>query len=81
MSPVQFQKRIRLLRARSLLIATGRTVASVAFGVGYDNVSQFTREYSRFFGLPPATDRDRLKRALGSHNKEPVAVIVGGETV
>lgn len=66
LSPVQFQKRLRLLRARSVLVASGAGVASVGYEVGYDNVSQFTREYKRFFGLPPAADRDRFRRELGA---------------
>jgi len=60
MSPLQFQKRIRLLRARSLLIANADNVSSVAVRVGYESASQFSREYARFFGLPPATDAARV---------------------
>ncbi|WP_225007014.1 AraC family transcriptional regulator [Novosphingobium percolationis] len=67
LSPVQFQKHLRLLRARSVLVASGAGVAAVGREVGYDNVSQFTREYARLFGLPPATDRNRIKRELGTH--------------
>lgn len=66
MSPLQFQKRLRLIQARSLLIGNLATATSVAFDVGYESPSQFNREYARFFGRPPATDtrevRARLRR-------------------
>jgi transcriptional regulator GlxA family with amidase domain len=61
MSPVQFQKRIRLQRARSLLVARPGDVASVGHLVGYDSPSQFTREYRRLFGAPPGQDAARLR--------------------
>jgi AraC-like DNA-binding protein len=55
MSPIQFQKQIRLQEAR-LLLATGRDVTSVSHRVGYDSPSQFSREYRRLFGAPPSRD-------------------------
>ncbi|MFC3895141.1 AraC family transcriptional regulator N-terminal domain-containing protein [Lentzea rhizosphaerae] len=55
MSPIQFQKQIRLQEAR-LLLATGRDVTSVSHRVGYDSPSQFSREYRRQFGAPPSRD-------------------------
>jgi AraC-like DNA-binding protein len=55
MSPIQFQKQIRLQEAR-LLLATTRDVTSVSRRVGYDSPSQFSREYRRQFGLPPSRD-------------------------
>ncbi|MEV6239701.1 AraC family transcriptional regulator [Lentzea sp. NPDC051838] len=55
MSPIQFQKQIRLQEAR-LLLATTRDVTSVSHKVGYDSPSQFSREYRRQFGLPPSRD-------------------------
>ena len=61
MSPVQFQKRIRLQRARSLLVARPGDVASVGHLVGYDSPSQFNREYRRLFGAPPGQDAARLR--------------------
>jgi transcriptional regulator GlxA family with amidase domain len=67
MSPIQFQKRIRLLQARQLLISQSVNASSVAYDIGYESASQFTREYARFFGAPPATDaaqiRERIKTA------------------
>jgi transcriptional regulator GlxA family with amidase domain len=64
LSPVQFQKRLRLLRARSALISAVGSVAEAGHAAGYDSVAQFTRDYARFFGLPPAKDRNRIRRAL-----------------
>ncbi|AKS33362.1 AraC family transcriptional regulator [Mycolicibacterium goodii] len=63
MSPLQFQKRIRLQQARSLLIAQPGDVAAVGHLVGYDSPSQFTREYRRMFGAPPGQDAARLRAA------------------
>lgn len=59
-SPIQFQKQLRLRQAR-LLLLTGEDVGTVAFRVGYDSVSQFSREYRRAFGLPPGRDAARLR--------------------
>lgn len=63
MSPIQYQKQIRLLEARHLLLAQPGNVASVAFAVGYESASQFSREYARQFGSPPARDAARLSAA------------------
>jgi AraC-like DNA-binding protein len=60
MSPLQYQKRIRLLRARTLLTAGGKNVTAAAFEVGYESATQFSREYARAFGLPPARDAARI---------------------
>ena len=60
MSPIQYQKQVRLLEARHLLIAEPGSAARVAFSVGYESASQFSREYARQFGLPPARDAARL---------------------
>ena len=65
MSPVQFQKRIRLQNARSLLVARPGDVAAVGHLVGYDSPSQFNREYRRLFGAPPGQDAARLRAAAG----------------
>jgi AraC-like DNA-binding protein len=53
LSPLQFQKHLRLLEARRLMLTDGASASSAAFKVGYESVSQFTREYSRTFGQPP----------------------------
>lgn len=61
LSPLQYQKRIRLLHARTLLMAGEGNTTSVAFGVGYESATQFSREYSRLFGLPPSRDARGLR--------------------
>jgi AraC-like DNA-binding protein len=61
MSPLQFQKRIRLQHARSLLVASPVDVAGAGHLVGYDSPSQFNREYRRLFGAPPGLDAERLR--------------------
>lgn len=63
MSPLQFQKRLRLQEARRLMLGEHLDATSTAYRVGYDDVSQFTREYKRMFGLPPARDMERLRGA------------------
>lgn len=61
LSPLQYQKRVRLLHARSLLVAGKGNATSIAFGVGYESPNQFSREYARQFGLPPSKDAIRLR--------------------
>lgn len=61
MSPIQFQKQLRLQEARSLLLSESADAADVAFRMGYESPSQFSREYSRMFGLPPKEDIKRLR--------------------
>jgi AraC-like DNA-binding protein len=56
MSPLQYQKQLRLQSARSLMLNNGLDAASAAFEVGYESATQFNREYSRFFGQPPMRD-------------------------
>lgn len=56
LSPLQFQKQLRLIEARRLMLSEGAVASSAAFAVGYESVSQFTREYGRMFGLPPVQD-------------------------
>jgi AraC-like DNA-binding protein len=61
MSPLQFQKRIRLQHARSILVAHPGDIAGAGHRVGYDSPSQFNREYRRMFGAPPGQDAERLR--------------------
>lgn len=56
MSPLQYQKQLRLQAARSLMLNNGLDAAGAAFEVGYESPTQFNREYSRFFGQPPMRD-------------------------
>jgi AraC-like DNA-binding protein len=62
MSPLQFQKQFQLTEARHLLLQEDKSVGDVAYMVGYESPSQFNREYSRFFGLPPKSDVTNLRR-------------------
>ncbi|MEO5796118.1 MAG: AraC family transcriptional regulator [Rhodoferax sp.] len=64
MSPLQYQKQIRLQEARRLLLAGQADAASIGFAVGYESPSQFSREYARMFGQPPLRDAVRL-RSMG----------------
>lgn len=56
-SPLQYQKDLRLLRAREALRSTNGKVSEIAFGVGYESSAQFSREYARKFGRAPRQDR------------------------
>ncbi len=62
MSPLQYQKQLRLLEARRLMLAENSNAVNAAHQVGYESPSQFNREYSRMFGAPPIKDIERLKR-------------------
>ena len=63
MSPLQYQKQLRLQSARTLMLNNGMDAASAAFEVGYESPTQFNREYSRFFGQPPIRDVRALREA------------------
>ena len=64
LSPVQYQKQIRLLNARTLLIASGYSVTAAAHEVGYQSATQFSREYAREFGQAPGRDAMRIVRKM-----------------
>lgn len=61
MSPLQFQKKLRLHEARRLMLTEGMDAASASYRVGYESPSQFSREYSRLFGAPPRADVTKLR--------------------
>ena len=61
MSPLQYQKQLRLQAARGRMLVGGLDASTVAFEVGYESVSQFNREYSRYFGQPPMRDIKALR--------------------
>ena len=63
MSPLQYQKQLRLLEARRLMLAEDADATHAAYQVGYESPSQFSREYSRMFGAPPIQDIQRLRIA------------------
>jgi AraC-like DNA-binding protein len=65
MSPLQYQKQLRLQTARQRMLMDGMDATSVAYEVGYESVSQFSREYSRFFGQPPLRDIKALRDGKG----------------
>jgi AraC-like DNA-binding protein len=64
MSPLQYQKRLRLNEARRLLLTGGSSAEAAAYAVGYASASQFSREYARLYGEPPGRDADRLREEL-----------------
>jgi AraC-like DNA-binding protein len=66
MSPLQYQKQVRLLEARKMLMSGDIEAASVAYEVGYESPSQFSREYRRLFGAPPLKDAEQLRRQPAS---------------
>jgi AraC-like DNA-binding protein len=66
LTPIQFQKRLRLIEARRLMVHEGASASQAAFDVGYESVSQFTRDYARMFGAPPK--RDSLNAARRSES-------------
>jgi AraC-like DNA-binding protein len=74
MTPIQFQKQIRLHEARARLLAEPGDVAGVGFAVGYDSPSQFSREHRRMFGVPPSRDALALREA---RNTALSAAVVG----
>ncbi len=63
MSPLQYQKQLRLLEARRLMLTEDFDAIAAAYQVGYESPSQFSREYSRRFGAPPMRDIERLRTA------------------
>lgn len=74
MSPLQYQKQLRLLEARRLMLTSGSNVETAATQVGYESASQFSREYARMFGRPPRRDMRALSSAA------PVSPTLRGRT-
>ena len=66
LSPRQFQKQLRLIEARRLIMSEDSSASSAAYAVGYESVPQFTRDYGRMFGLPPAKDRAKHMGTLAN---------------
>jgi AraC-like DNA-binding protein len=73
LTPLQYQKQIRLLEARRRLVLNAVNVETVAFQVGYESASQFSREYSRMFGVPPKRDAAQL-RAIVQEDRALAAI-------
>jgi len=63
MTPLEYQKQLRLQEARRLMLSEGATASTAGFAVGYESPSQFSREYRRLFGAPPRADIERLHAA------------------
>ncbi len=66
MTPLQFQKRLRLNEARRLMLTENLDAMTATFEVGYESASQFSREYSRLFGAPPLRDINRLRESAST---------------
>ncbi len=71
LSPRQFQKQLRLIEARRLILSEGTSASGAAYAVGYESVPQFTRDYGRMFGLPPLKDRAKWARPSGREDLPP----------
>ncbi len=69
MTPLQYQKQLRLLRARHLMTDGNVNVSDAAYQVGYESASQFSREYARMFGMPP-------KRDVVEHGAPPLERVI-----
>lgn len=72
LTPLQFQKQLRLIEARRLIVASTKPLGQIAFDVGYESLSQFSREYTRMHGRPPTQDR-RLATAASDVAEAPAA--------
>jgi AraC-like DNA-binding protein len=73
LTPGQYQKRLRLIEARRLMLEEGYAASSAAFEVGYESVSQFTREYHRLFKAPPKRDARRARSGLSNNAQQAKA--------
>jgi transcriptional regulator GlxA family with amidase domain len=72
MTPLQYQKRLRLNEARRLMLAENMDASNAAFRVGYESPSQFSREYNRLFGAPPLRDIKNLRQMSSVENGKPM---------
>jgi len=72
MTPLQFQKQLRLLEARRLMVSEAANVADAAYRVGYESASQFSREYSRTFGIAPKQDVMNQQRLYSEYASRTV---------
>ncbi|MDF2812083.1 MAG: AraC family transcriptional regulator [Microvirga sp.] len=81
MTPIQYQKKLRLLQARRLLLFERCDAAAVAFSVGYESASQFSREYARMFGLPPVWDVARFKTPTSDGTIASISSSLEGATL
>jgi AraC-like DNA-binding protein len=61
LSPLQYQKRLRLYEAQRLMVSENTSAGDAGYSVGYESLTQFSREYKKLFGEPPFKDRNRLR--------------------
>ena len=73
LSPLQFQKQLRLQEARRLMLGEGLDAASAGYRVGYGDASHFTREYKRLFGAPPMRDVEQMRQASNTNALQDAA--------
>ncbi|MEI9983349.1 MAG: AraC family transcriptional regulator [Aliidongia sp.] len=71
MTPLQYQKQLRLLEARRLMVSNAVNVETASFQVGYESSSQFSREYARLFGASPKRDAKAMQSALQDDHATP----------
>ncbi len=70
LTPLQYQKQLRLIEARRMMLADGEPISSAAYAVGYESVAQFTRDYGRMFRLPPGRDLKAARARMQPGNSE-----------
>jgi AraC-like DNA-binding protein len=75
LTPLQFLKQLRLIEARRMMLADGEMISNAAYNVGYESIPQFTREYGRMFGLPPARDMKAARMRMQPSPKSAVSTI------
>lgn len=68
LSPLQYQKTLRLLEAKRLISQENLPISTAAFQVGYESPSQFSREYKRYFGISPKESLGRDKKIVANRN-------------
>ena len=69
LTPLQYQKQLRLLEARRLMISSAVNVEAASFQVGYESPSQFSREYARMFGAPPKRDAKHMQTVFPERSR------------
>jgi AraC-like DNA-binding protein len=77
-TPLQFQKRLRLIEARRLMVSENQSVSSAAAAVGYESPTQFSREFARMFGASPREHRHSLSLAAGADTRPAMAAYMHG---
>jgi AraC-like DNA-binding protein len=78
MSPIQYQKRLRLQEARRRLLSGATSAEVIAYEVGYASASQFSREYARLFGQPPRRDAERVRDAASGRAQDSLSGATSG---